>query len=263
MDYSQALPVVLCCASTIYKLREGSGFLNRPPQFYSFNTMIGTLLRILALAAFATPFVTAAPAQVTVLGLFNPVSTAVPATILGVDSQGHTTYVIEQDEMRGSSIIAQATETVVEGEGSDYMSLTLSSPPPLQIELGFECSLEGANAICSQAVSGSQEFTTTIATSFFQQIVVDVTSTPTPTPTSTPTSTTRPNSSQRLGIQRSISVLWCCQWRTSWFESLAHRRCNYEPRDSTAVPVHTCGLATGLYLFLRFIEVRSSSMNLV
>ncbi|KAJ7773004.1 hypothetical protein DFH07DRAFT_802204 [Mycena maculata] len=185
------------------KTRRGDGrFQNCPPRhhhlsFFSspLTTMVGTVLRILALAAFATQFsvVTAAPAAVTAVvpsglfDIFDPVSTTLPAEILGVDSQGHTTYAVDLDqtEINGPSTFAFITgridplhdsklihpivslTTISLGtlvEGSDYVSYTVSAtsnvvPGEGNFIGGIQCDLQSGTAVCE--VPGSQTATTT------------------------------------------------------------------------------------------------------
>ncbi|KAJ6578495.1 hypothetical protein B0H19DRAFT_580011 [Mycena capillaripes] len=178
--------------------------------------MFTTTLPMVVFAVLAAKLVVASPAKVT---LNVPVigggdSSAIPAAILGVDSQGRTTYALNEDEMQGSSTLALATATLI--EGSDYFSYTLSSPQPLEIEIGFDCPLKDGSAICTGVDDNSQAITTTIS---LEPLILDITSTagsgasasqsitPAPggsAPTSAPTSdstsqpSSKPSSSQRV-----------------------------------------------------------------
>ncbi|KAJ6564149.1 hypothetical protein B0H19DRAFT_1067741 [Mycena capillaripes] len=73
--------------------------------------------------------------------VFNPESIALPAVILGVDSQGRTTYAIEQDEIDARTLVEGADQTIV---------------------LGFDCDLKDGNTICFDTDSNSQPVTATI-----------------------------------------------------------------------------------------------------
>ncbi|KAF7365757.1 hypothetical protein MVEN_00449500 [Mycena venus] len=177
--------------------------------------MFTTTLPMVISAVLAAKLVAASPAIVT---LNVPVvgggdSSAIPAAILGVDSQGRTTYALNENEMQGSSTIALATATLV--EGSDYFSYTLSSPPPLEVVIGFDCPLKDGGAVCTGVDDNSQAITSTLS---LEPLVLDITSTAgggasagsgasaskTPTPggsasTSAPTSQpSKPSSSRRV-----------------------------------------------------------------
>ncbi|KAJ6548745.1 hypothetical protein B0H19DRAFT_1379083 [Mycena capillaripes] len=112
--------------------------------------MFTTTLPMVVFAVLAEKLVVASPAKVT---LNVPIigggdSSAISAAILGVDSQGRTIYALNEDEMQGSSTLALATATLI--KGSDYYSYTLSSPQPLEIEIGFDCHLHG----CGRQLAG-------------------------------------------------------------------------------------------------------------
>ncbi|KAJ7183684.1 hypothetical protein C8R46DRAFT_1209835 [Mycena filopes] len=107
---------------------------------------LGTLLTTLgSLQASAAP----APALVTVAApFFNPISAtdALPATILGVDAAGRTTYALNQDEVQDNisykTTLAKITGTLV--AAADYASYTIAADVPgLAITLGFDCSVDG------------------------------------------------------------------------------------------------------------------------
>ncbi|KAJ7772966.1 hypothetical protein DFH07DRAFT_802063 [Mycena maculata] len=165
--------------------------------------MFGTALRMLLLTAVVTQFSAAVPTTVTVVAPFG--GEPLTAEILGVDSQGRTTYVLEQDELEGSSTVALITGTLV--EASDTMSYVLSfasASDTFYIEA--DCALQGGNGVCTGLDSNSQPITTTIP---FSTLVLDVISTAVPSnsgasqsilsssaPTSQPTS--KSSSSQRI-----------------------------------------------------------------
>ncbi|KAJ7155113.1 hypothetical protein C8R46DRAFT_1117017 [Mycena filopes] len=123
-------------------------------------------------------FASAAPTEATLtLPFFNAESTALPATILGVDAQGRTTYALNQDEMQGSSTLAKITGTLV--AGADYASYTLSADVPgIEVEFGFDCSLGNGAAVCTGLDESSAA--ATITASSLQPFIIDVLATATP-----------------------------------------------------------------------------------
>ncbi|KAJ7155114.1 hypothetical protein C8R46DRAFT_1296348 [Mycena filopes] len=120
----------------------------------------------------------AAPTEATLtLPFFNPETAALPATILGVDAQGRTTYALNQDEMQGSSTLAKVTGTLV--AAADYASYTLSADVPgIEIEFGFDCALNSGAAVCTGLDESSVAATTTASS--LQPIVIDVLATAAP-----------------------------------------------------------------------------------
>ncbi|KAJ7698083.1 hypothetical protein B0H17DRAFT_1051101 [Mycena rosella] len=136
----------------------------------------------------------ASPALTTIVAPFGGDSgdstTALTAEILGVDSNGRTTYALAQDEMQGSSVLVSATGTLV--EGSDYFSYTYAIDGAIGITLGLECALKDGNAICQDGAE-----TATSPLSSLGSWVLDVVSTAAPSG-STPSpsgSTTTPSGS--------------------------------------------------------------------
>ncbi|KAJ6531158.1 hypothetical protein B0H19DRAFT_1082122 [Mycena capillaripes] len=153
----------------------------------------------LALAAVCTQEAYALPAVVTlsVPPFFNPVSSPLPAVVLGVDSQGRTTYAVEQDQVEGTST-TPLTATLV--EGADHASYTFSFTTAHETILaGFDCDLKNGNAICSDVDSASQLETATIST--LAPFVIDVVS------TAAPSATSKPNSSLRLSASVSGALM--------------------------------------------------------
>ncbi|KAF8205314.1 hypothetical protein K438DRAFT_1757296 [Mycena galopus ATCC 62051] len=130
--------------------------------------------------------------------VFNSDTSALAAIVLGVDSQGRTTYAIDDPLIDGSSTVP-LTATLV--EGASYASYTFSaSADGLEIALGFDCDLEGGEAICSGTDSNSQLQTATIGS--LQPYVLDVVSTATASgsaPTSPPGSGASHSTSQSSG----------------------------------------------------------------
>ncbi|KAJ7255814.1 hypothetical protein B0H12DRAFT_1112945, partial [Mycena haematopus] len=120
------------------------------------------------------------PAEITlsVPAVFLPVSAPYQAVVLGVDSQGHTTYAVDQPFIDGTST-TPLTATLV--EGAEYASYTFSlstgNSGLFNIQLGFDCSLTAGNAICTGLDSNSQVAT---VTSSLQTFVLDVVSTAVP-----------------------------------------------------------------------------------
>ncbi|KAJ7486457.1 hypothetical protein FB451DRAFT_1167892 [Mycena latifolia] len=137
------------------------------------------LIRIVVVAALPSPEL------VTVGAPFGDDSTTVlTAHVLGVDSNGRTTYALEQNAMQGSSVLASATGTLV--EGSDHVSYTYAlDGAGFAITLGVDCDLKDGNAICSDGTE-----TATISSLGSTTPTAGASS-------SAPTSTTTPNSSQK------------------------------------------------------------------
>ncbi|KAJ6477195.1 hypothetical protein C8R47DRAFT_656571 [Mycena vitilis] len=113
-----------------------------------------TVLGMLALAVVAPQFGAATPALVTLAHppYFIPPETF-SANILGVDSEGRTTYAIAEDVDLGTGVL---TATLV--QGADHAMYTVSADT---VTFGFDCALSGKNAICSGTDSSSHLVTTT------------------------------------------------------------------------------------------------------
>ncbi|KAJ6489964.1 hypothetical protein C8R45DRAFT_1138879, partial [Mycena sanguinolenta] len=124
--------------------------------------------------------------------VFNTDSAVLPAVVLGVDSKGRTTYAVEQDfvetgsttipltgELEAESILSSCSQsaslaTLV--EGSDYASYTFSaSVGGFDVVVGFDCDIEGGDAICSELDDNSQIETTTFSS--LEPFIVEVVST--------------------------------------------------------------------------------------
>ncbi|KAJ7155264.1 hypothetical protein C8R46DRAFT_1356485 [Mycena filopes] len=149
--------------------------------------MVYCSFRFLVLATLAIGFgnlASAAPAEVTLaLPLFQ-VATTEPATILGVDAQGRTTYALNQDATVDSSVF-KVTGTLV--AAADYAAYTLSADVPKFVHAELGCGIKNGVAVCT-GLGDPTPFTVTS----LQPFVVDVLA------TATPTQTERPNSSGRL-----------------------------------------------------------------
>ncbi|KAF8205593.1 hypothetical protein K438DRAFT_1964022 [Mycena galopus ATCC 62051] len=159
-------------------------------------------LQFLALALTAVIpqiIATPTPALITLPYPLLPQSSPAPAVILGVDSQGHTTYALEEDilELGASAPTTTFPATATLVAGTDHAFLTYSaSADGLAIALGLDCEFQSGNAICSGLDLSSQAQTTTIP--FASQasgapFVLDVVSTAAP---SGPTN--KSNSSPKL-----------------------------------------------------------------
>ncbi|KAJ7908878.1 hypothetical protein B0H13DRAFT_2015713, partial [Mycena leptocephala] len=144
----------------------------------------------------------ALPAQVTLPAVFPSQSGIPNAVVLGVDSQGHTTYGIEQTEIDGTSTIP-FTATMV--AGADHAGFTFSATGDgFTVVAGFDCDLPkngGAGAVCSD-MAGSKAETITVS-SALPSFVIDVVSTAAPSG-----ATNKPNSSPRLAVAASVYGLW-------------------------------------------------------
>ncbi|KAJ7769761.1 hypothetical protein B0H14DRAFT_3164942 [Mycena olivaceomarginata] len=159
----------------------------------------------LALSSF-TQDVAAIPAPVpavttlSVPPLFLPLSSALPAVILGVDSQGRTTYAIEQDAVEGTKTTPLT--------GADYAGYTFSaSADGFDIEVDFECDLKGVQAICSGPDSNSQVATATLSS--LDPFIIDVVSTVAPSgasATGNPSSSPSPSASGKPGSAPRLSA---------------------------------------------------------
>ncbi|KAJ7486448.1 hypothetical protein FB451DRAFT_1362846 [Mycena latifolia] len=172
--------------------------------------MPGKFVQILALAVITIKFAAALPSPelVTVAVPFGDdgSTSAITAHIIGVDSNGHTTYALEQNEMQGSSVLASATGTLV--EGSDHVSYTYAlDASGIAITIGVDCDLKDGKAICSDA-------TETATVSSLGSWVLDVVSTPAPSGSSaTPTAgssssapTSQPTQTKSSSQRTSASV---------------------------------------------------------
>ncbi|KAJ6531579.1 hypothetical protein DFH09DRAFT_1182829 [Mycena vulgaris] len=138
--------------------------------------MIATFVQILTLAAFATQFAAASPALVTVPIPLEDV--AVTAQILGVDSQGRTTYVLQEP--------STPLETATIVAASDYVSFTVSYQDATTTDIGgLECKLVAGNYVCVGA-GGSAAATATIPPQAMASLVLDVVSSLPPASSATP-----------------------------------------------------------------------------
>ncbi|KAJ7633108.1 hypothetical protein FB45DRAFT_1148581 [Roridomyces roridus] len=163
--------------------------------------MVGTFFNLLALAAAANlKLVAAAPAPelvtVTVPPFFDPQSTALQAAVVGVDSQGHTTYALKQDEVEGSSTLAFITGTLVAGGDPAVADYTLSfTSQGITALAGFDCGLQSGGIACPGLNDGDSSTAVT-------QLVLDVTGTGAPanaTPASGNATPANGGSSQATG----------------------------------------------------------------
>ncbi|KAJ7486561.1 hypothetical protein FB451DRAFT_1534466 [Mycena latifolia] len=102
-------------------------------------------------SALAAKFAAAspAPALITVVAPYGDTVTTLSAEVLGVDAAGRTTYALPQNEMQGTTVLASATGTLV--EGADYISYTYELSGDVAVTIGAECALTGGNAVCSDA----------------------------------------------------------------------------------------------------------------
>ncbi|KAJ7217017.1 hypothetical protein GGX14DRAFT_440145 [Mycena pura] len=108
----------------------------------------------------------------------EPAGKPLSAQILGVDSQGYTTYAVQLPETDGTgSTLAVFTETLV--AGADYVSVTISTADAAAsatlIE-GGECSLLGGDAVCYSTDEAGRAVTRTtpIASGGWGKQVLDV-----------------------------------------------------------------------------------------
>ncbi|KAJ7175177.1 hypothetical protein C8R43DRAFT_1230632 [Mycena crocata] len=159
--------------------------------------MLAFLLRLLVLSAVTTTYVSAAPATpVTVILPFShPISTQIPAEVLGVDAQGRTTYAVEVDQIDRTTT-KPATATFVEGAGR--MGYTVSQTVGSEtVVFGIDCELHDGSAICSDVDSKGQVETATFSGANLQTAVLAVTATASK---NGPASSNVPNSSERRAI---------------------------------------------------------------
>ncbi|KAJ6531155.1 hypothetical protein B0H19DRAFT_1273371 [Mycena capillaripes] len=157
--------------------------------------MVGTALGMLALAVGAVQFVAASPALTTLPAPFSLLG-AVSAEVLGVDSQGRTTYALNMDETEGSSTIEFITGTLVQGSDDAFFTLSHTSVSET-IELDYNCAFNAGNAICSGLDSGLPVTTTIPA----DAIVLDVAATPAPSGSTPSASGTGPTPSPQPSSQ--------------------------------------------------------------
>ncbi|KAJ7090090.1 hypothetical protein C8R44DRAFT_892005 [Mycena epipterygia] len=131
--------------------------------------MVLITVQILALVALATQFAAAAPAPaplfITVTAPFPPPDNdtlPISASIVGVDAQGHTTYALQQPELQGTSTLASATGTLV--EGSDYVSYTYAlDGEGIEITIGLDFSISNGQGIATGLDESSHAATATIS----------------------------------------------------------------------------------------------------
>ncbi|KAJ7758997.1 hypothetical protein DFH07DRAFT_772331 [Mycena maculata] len=119
--------------------------------------MVGAIFQILTLAIVGAQFSVAspAPAIVTVPDPIGgpPESVPVPASIAGVDLQGHTTYVL-----------LGSTETATLVAASDFFSLTeVDASPSATTSVGAACGFQSSDAVCTFVDNGAAVATTTVS----------------------------------------------------------------------------------------------------
>ncbi|KAF8205605.1 hypothetical protein K438DRAFT_1964032 [Mycena galopus ATCC 62051] len=112
-------------------------------------------LQFLALALAAIiPQITATPtpALLTLPYPLFPQSSPAPAVVLGVDSQGHTTYAVEEDEIdyatSGGPPFLPTTTIPITGTlvaGADHAAFTFSADDGITLE--SDCDYQGGNAV--------------------------------------------------------------------------------------------------------------------
>ncbi|KAJ7461619.1 hypothetical protein FB451DRAFT_1268712 [Mycena latifolia] len=184
--------------------------------------MVFVAVQILALVAFATQFVTAAPAPelVTLVAGFpapfpSDSAETFSASIVGVDnSNAHTTYAIAQPVLSADSSGALSTIGFVTGtlvEGSDTVSYTLAaSTDGLAVTAEADFGLQSGNIVATGLDSASHTVTTTIPAASFGSWVLDLPPTGAP---GGPQPTGKSNSAQRttaagLGALVGSVVMW-------------------------------------------------------
>ncbi|KAJ7308758.1 hypothetical protein DFH08DRAFT_823786 [Mycena albidolilacea] len=124
-------------------------------------------------------------------------SSALPAVVLGIDSQGRMTYAFEQDGKIGSTTFP-TTATLV--QGADYASYYFSAfAGGFEVDLGMDCDLKGRGANCSVTRSNSPVATLTLTP--LKPLVIDIVS------TALPSATGKPNSSPGLSASRSGALV--------------------------------------------------------
>ncbi|KAK7039686.1 hypothetical protein R3P38DRAFT_2376391, partial [Favolaschia claudopus] len=110
----------------------------------------------------------------------DDLTSPLPAVVLGVDSEGHTTYAIEQDLIESGVSATKTTPfTATLVEGASYASYTLSiSAAGLRLDLGFDCTLDSAKneAVCQDFDQESSKSVTATIPSL-TGLVLDVVST--------------------------------------------------------------------------------------
>ncbi|KAJ6526299.1 hypothetical protein DFH09DRAFT_1182782 [Mycena vulgaris] len=138
--------------------------------------MVGLFCGMLALGI-AAPFVTAAPEFITITAPFAIETPSLTAKVVGVGSQGRTTYALDEPVTLESSTVT-VTATLV--KGSDYISYGYSKAIESQTVVGgFDCALTGGNAVCTNVYVNTDSPTATTVTSL-GPIVLDIKSSATP-----------------------------------------------------------------------------------
>ncbi|KAJ7909946.1 hypothetical protein B0H13DRAFT_2013261, partial [Mycena leptocephala] len=154
--------------------------------------MAGTISRLLLLAAVAARFATASPTPAFVTLIVPPeydaaLTDAESASIAGVDSQGHTTYVV-----KATDAAETVTATVV--AGPNYFSIAPNGQDPV----GLECQLQATDGTCTLFNSAQ---TAVVTESSLGKVVLDVPATGAGSAEAAQTG--KPNSSQRTSYSLS------------------------------------------------------------
>ncbi|KAJ7905228.1 hypothetical protein B0H13DRAFT_2334177 [Mycena leptocephala] len=150
--------------------------------------MAARIVQMFILAAAAAHFAAASPTPefVTVLDPVGSEPVPITATVLGVDSQGHTTYAIALTD-------AFATEVAIIVAATDYYSfIDVIKTDDETLAVGGECGLKGSTAICT--VRGPAT-TTVITETALGTVVFDIGATTIPVEPSSAAPVTGENSS--------------------------------------------------------------------
>ncbi|KAJ6630482.1 hypothetical protein B0H10DRAFT_2208107 [Mycena sp. CBHHK59/15] len=139
------------------------------------------------------------PAEVSLaIPLFSGLPT-VSGTILSVSPQSQTTYeLLEGFTNDGSS--GQATATLIEGPDRLFFTEAVSASD-LTFNMGFDCSLSGGAAVCSDADAS----TTAKATLSLATFVADIAPSPASGTSAGPAQTNKSNSSMRLRVSVALA----------------------------------------------------------
>ncbi|KAJ7854185.1 hypothetical protein B0H14DRAFT_3136640 [Mycena olivaceomarginata] len=155
--------------------------------------MAGGILRLFALTAVVARFAHASPtpAFVTILEPFGGEPETDSASVAGVDTQGHTTYILTTSDSAGPE-----TATVV--AGSDYFSIDLFDPIS-SVDAKLDCGLQGTTGgVCTVFAAPSVSGVVTLSATDIGTIVLDV-----PTPTNKPNSAGR----QRFSVLAALAMI--------------------------------------------------------
>ncbi|KAJ7062121.1 hypothetical protein C8F01DRAFT_1136492 [Mycena amicta] len=132
-------------------------------------------LKSLFLLSLFVTFAAAAPkkADVPILPFAGLIPGEGPASVLGTDAAGHTTYILDED-----FVGFRETATLVAGK--DYVSLTMQLQDEPSRTVGYACTFGGASAVCegynpqNTQVPSGVVLSSTLPTAAFEKLTLDI-----------------------------------------------------------------------------------------